>query len=151
MVFKCYMRKGCLIAPHNFVWEPCTFCQVPFTELNLSGQDRLHWEHGLVLEYSISSADTSWCDRRYLLRCGFPDQFVEVVSVVIEGVFPAPALLFQGSDVRGHPERFLLMFWTVPSASNLSLMRAMVQHVGSGFANSLLNRLCTSMAFSVFQ
>ena len=53
-------------------------------------------------------------------------------------------------DVRGRPERFLLTFWTVPSASNFSLMRAMVRRVG-GLANSLLNRLCTSMAFSVFQ
>ena len=30
------------------------------------------------------------------LRCGFPKQFVQMVSVVIEGVFPAPSLLFQG-------------------------------------------------------
>ena len=29
------------------------------------------------------------------LRCGFPEQFGEVISVVIEGVFPAPAVLFQ--------------------------------------------------------
>ena len=33
----------------------------------------------------------------HLLRCLFPEQFVEGISVVIVRVFPAPALLFQGS------------------------------------------------------
>ena len=56
-----------------------------------------------------------------------------------------------GVDVRGRPERLLLIFCTVPSASNLSLMRAMVRRVGGGFANSLVNRRCTSVAFLVFQ
>ena len=54
-------------------------------------------------------------------------------------------------DVRGRPERLLLIFCVVPSASNLSLMRAMVRRVGGGFANSLVNRRCTSEAFSVLQ
>ena len=54
-------------------------------------------------------------------------------------------------DVRGRPECLLLVFCTVPSASNLSLMRAMVRRVDGGFANSLVNWRCTSVAFSVFQ